>query len=72
MSLTALVDEDNSLRTGILSIIDSQIQIQPFCRGLVLTTWRILRCNPLGGSGYDPPVWPPPGFFAGSTSRRMK
>ncbi len=25
----------------------------PF-KGLVLTVWRILRCNPWGGSGYDP------------------
>ncbi|MBO7140293.1 MAG: membrane protein insertion efficiency factor YidD [Prevotella sp.] len=23
-------------------------------RGLVLAIWRILRCNPWGGSGYDP------------------
>lgn len=23
-------------------------------KGLVLTLWRILRCNPWGGSGYDP------------------
>lgn len=23
-------------------------------KGLVLTAWRILRCNPWGGSGYDP------------------
>ena len=25
----------------------------PF-KGLALAVWRILRCNPLGGSGYDP------------------
>lgn len=25
----------------------------PF-RGLALSVWRILRCNPWGGSGYDP------------------
>ncbi|MDN4754155.1 membrane protein insertion efficiency factor YidD [Porphyromonadaceae bacterium W3.11] len=25
----------------------------PF-KGLALTIWRILRCNPWGGSGYDP------------------
>jgi uncharacterized protein len=29
------------------------------CRGVVLTAWRILRCSPLGGKGYDPPRWPP-------------
>ncbi|MBR2947753.1 MAG: membrane protein insertion efficiency factor YidD [Bacteroidales bacterium] len=23
-------------------------------KGLYLTIWRILRCNPWGGSGYDP------------------
>ena len=28
-------------------------------RGGLLTAWRILRCNPFGGSGYDPPRWPP-------------
>ncbi len=26
-------------------------------RGLVLTGWRILRCNPWGGHGFDPPRW---------------
>jgi putative membrane protein insertion efficiency factor len=25
----------------------------PF-KGLYLAIWRILRCNPWGGSGYDP------------------
>ena len=23
-------------------------------KGLILTVWRVLRCNPWGGSGYDP------------------
>ena len=23
-------------------------------KGLMLAVWRILRCNPWGGSGYDP------------------
>lgn len=23
-------------------------------KGLALTVWRLLRCNPWGGSGYDP------------------
>lgn len=42
-------------------------------RGGILTAWRIFRCNPLGGSGYDAPVWPPPSYFAGSnTFRRWK
>jgi uncharacterized protein len=38
-------------------------------KGAMLTAWRIIRCNPTGGSGYDPPVWPPPSYFAGSTSK---
>ena len=29
-------------------------------KAAVLMTWRIVRCNPWGGSGYDPPCWPPP------------
>jgi len=35
-------------------------------QGLTLTAWRILRCNPIGGKGYDPPTWPPPSFRAGA------
>eukprot|EP00981_Chlorochromonas_danica_P006726 scaffold1463_cov189-Ochromonas_danica.AAC.21 len=38
-------------------------------KGGILTAWRLIRCNPTGGSGYDPPVWPPPGYRAGSTSK---
>lgn len=34
-------------------------------RGAVLTAWRLLRCNPTGGSGYDPPRWPPVAYRAG-------
>lgn len=26
-------------------------------KGLILTTWRLLRCHPWGGHGYDPPRW---------------
>ena len=26
-------------------------------RGAILATWRILRCNPWGGHGHDPPRW---------------
>ena len=36
-------------------------------KGTVLTAWRLARCNPWGGRGYDPPVWPPPGPWAGRT-----
>ncbi|GJQ13839.1 hypothetical protein GpartN1_g5630.t1 [Galdieria partita] len=32
-------------------------------RGLILTVWRLLRCQPFGGYGYDPPQWPPPSWF---------
>jgi putative membrane protein insertion efficiency factor len=37
----------------------SQYGLQAFrkhgpIKGLLLTTWRILRCQPWGGSGYDP------------------
>lgn len=39
-------------------------------KGGVLTGWRILRCNPFGGAGYDPPQWPPPGFRAGTNTQR--
>jgi putative membrane protein insertion efficiency factor len=28
-------------------------------KGSILTAWRLLRCSPLGGKGYDPPKWPP-------------
>jgi putative membrane protein insertion efficiency factor len=28
-------------------------------KGGVLTAWRLLRCSPVGGKGYDPPKWPP-------------
>ena len=31
-------------------------------KGTVLTAWRLLRCAPWGGRGYDPPRWPPPGL----------
>jgi hypothetical protein len=28
-------------------------------KGVILTSWRLLRCTPFGGKGYDPPKWPP-------------
>jgi len=28
-------------------------------KGTVLTAWRLVRCNPWGGRGFDPPAWPP-------------
>ncbi len=33
-------------------------------KGSILAVWRILRCNPWGGHGHDPPRWfgePAPG-----------
>jgi putative membrane protein insertion efficiency factor len=35
-------------------------------KGGVLTVWRILRCSPFGGRGYDPPKWPPVAYNYGS------
>ncbi|CAM9669764.1 unnamed protein product [Choristocarpus tenellus] len=34
-------------------------------KGAVLTAWRLMRCNPFAGYGFDPPQWPPPAWFAG-------
>jgi len=28
-------------------------------KGGILIAWRLLRCSPIGGKGYDPPKWPP-------------
>lgn len=33
------------------------LQRYGFVRGTLLAGWRILRCNPFGGRGYDPPRW---------------
>ena len=30
------------------------LQKHGFFKGMALAVWRILRCNPWGGSGYDP------------------
>lgn len=35
-------------------------------KGIILTSWRLLRCSPFGGKGYDPPQWPPVKFTYGS------
>ena len=37
------------------------VRIHGAWRGFLLGSWRILRCNPWGGSGYDPvpPARPP-------------
>jgi len=35
-------------------------------KGSILTAWRLLRCSPFGGRGYDPPIWPPVSYTYGS------
>jgi putative membrane protein insertion efficiency factor len=35
-------------------------------KGSILIAWRLLRCSPVGGKGYDPPRWPPVSFTYGS------
>jgi len=35
-------------------------------KGAILTAWRLLRCSPFGGRGYDPPKWPPVPYTYGS------
>jgi uncharacterized protein len=35
-------------------------------KGSVLIAWRLLRCSPFGGKGYDPPRWPPVSYTYGS------
>jgi putative membrane protein insertion efficiency factor len=35
-------------------------------KGVILTAWRLARCTPLGGRGYDPPKWPPVSYNYGS------
>eukprot|EP01083_Nonionella_stella_P263092 894093_1 len=34
-------------------------------KGSILTAWRLARCSPFGGRGYDPPVWPPVSYTYG-------
>mmetsp|Transcript_6293 Transcript_6293/g.13852 ORF Transcript_6293/g.13852 Transcript_6293/m.13852 type:complete len:222 (-) Transcript_6293:472-1137(-) len=63
-------------KAGISPLLPSSCRYLPTCseysmdsyrkfgvwKGTVLTAWRLLRCNPWGSSGYDPPVWPPKGL----------
>ncbi|CAB9509442.1 membrane protein insertion efficiency factor [Seminavis robusta] len=37
-------------------------------KGAVLISWRLLRCSPFGGKGFDPPQWPPVSYTYGSWS----
>jgi putative membrane protein insertion efficiency factor len=63
-------------KTAISPLLPPACRFQPTCsvyamdaytkygvgKGTVLTAWRVMRCNPFGGSGYDPVCWPPPGL----------
>lgn len=42
------------------------IQTYGAWRGFILSSWRIIRCNPSGGAGYDPVRWPPVSYRSGS------
>ena len=44
------------------------LQVHGAAKGLVLSVWRILRCNPFGRHGYDPV--PPKGRWK-SGERRL-
>ena len=35
-------------------------------KGSVLIAWRLMRCSPFGGKGFDPPQWPPVSYTYGS------
>jgi hypothetical protein len=59
---------------GLAPVLGNNCRFEPSCshyareaiarhgpwRGGVLAAWRILRCNPWGGSGYDPVPEAPP------------
>ena len=63
-------------KSAISPILQPSCRFQPTCsaysmdaykkfgvaKGTFLTAWRLARCNPWGGSGYDPVKWPPPGL----------
>lgn len=44
----------------------SAIQMFGPWKGALISAWRLVRCNPTGGSGYDPPQWPLVPYNAGS------
>lgn len=35
-------------------------------KGSILIAWRLMRCSPFGGKGFDPPQWPPVSYTHGS------
>lgn len=63
-------------KTVISPLLPPSCRFQPTCsayamdayteygvaKGTIMTAWRISRCTPWGGSGYDPAIWPPPGL----------
>ena len=49
----------NSHVDNVLKQHEKAIQEFGTTRGCVLIAWRLLRCSPVGGKGYDPPKWPP-------------
>ena len=44
------------------------LEVHGVAKGLVLTAWRLLRCNPFGKFGYDPVT--PKGAWV-STERKL-
>ena len=59
----------NNVIMNIMIITKLGVQaIQEFgpAKGGILTAWRLLRCSPFGGRGYDPPKWPPVPYNYGS------
>jgi uncharacterized protein len=70
---TAMIGSIRFYKTFISPLLPPACRFVPTCsqygmqaiqqfgpvRGGVLTAWRIARCSPMGGRGYDPPQWPP-------------
>ena len=51
--LIALVRGYQTFISAPLHFIQA-VRVHGAWRGFLLGSWRILRCNPWGGSGYDP------------------
>jgi uncharacterized protein len=70
---TAMIGSIRFYKTFISPLLPPACRFVPTCsqygvqaiqqfgpvQGGILTAWRIARCSPLGGRGYDPPQWPP-------------
>lgn len=73
---TLLIGLINAYKSNISPVLPKACRFLPTCssygldaldqfgttKGFILIAWRIIRCNPFGGRGYDPPVWPPPPY----------